>query len=275
MSQKSLALVLSGQPRFAIDSVQRQISLLKKNYNVSIFFHTWDENSSLIKSTAPWVNDTKLSFDNISNLTNQLHPLKFSSLPLPNNFLLKKDNSSDKSIQWRLQRMFWSIMQADLVRQNYEIENNIKFNYIVRSRFDFYPITNTLVLPSEHLLNNKVYIPDLIRNPYAPCDWFLITNSNTMSKITNLYYKLSQYIDQGTIYAGEELLLEHLNMNSIRFERFIFSGFIRRENRCINTFFGKILLVDSFWLWIFHKIQLFLFLLNKLRKKLLKIFLSI
>ena len=52
MSQKSLALVLSGQPRFAIDSVQRQISLLKQNYNVSIFFHTWDENSSSIKSTA-------------------------------------------------------------------------------------------------------------------------------------------------------------------------------------------------------------------------------
>ena len=271
MSQKSLALVLSGQPRFAIDTVKSQILLLKKNYKVSIFFHTWDELDSLSHITAPWINDKNLYLENLNNLINQIHPLKYSLLPLPANESSNTKNLIDKSIRWRLKRMFWSIMQADLLRQEYEKFNNIKFDYIVRSRFDFYPITNILELPSGYALNDKVYIPDLIRNPFAPCDWFLITNSNTMSKITNIYNEMDEYIDQGTILAGEELLLEHLNRNSIKFEKFLFSAFLRREKNCLNTYFGKILIYDSFWLWILHYIQLSLFLLNKIRNKFFKL----
>ena len=95
--------------------------------------------------------------------------------------------------------MYSKIYQCDLLRQEYEKENNFKYDFVWRGRLDYIYLDYIKLEDLDNLSENKVY---LIKDRYAHNtklelnDKFFGAKSDMMSKLTNLYNELPYYLDK-------------------------------------------------------------------------------
>lgn len=160
--------------------------LLDKN-NVDIFLHSWETNyeRELIEKYNP-----KLHI-----IEKQIYFSKSDIGKLPEN---------NKRVQAHFSK-WYSIKKAMELKQEYEKQNNFKYDFVLQSRFDLVWLVDVLF---DNFDKNKFYIPKTSKGghpwgwPNGWCnneigDLFFFSSSENMDKFSKLYDNINQYLDEG------------------------------------------------------------------------------
>jgi hypothetical protein len=187
-----IALCLSGQAR----CVKQGYEFVKKNLldgnDVTVFCHVWE---------SPEVIDIELYKPEAlmieKPLTNDLS--KYTNVPPPQPNWKVKDPAR---AAWNL---MYSLKVANELKNVYEEEHNMKFDWVIRSRYDF--ALNTPI-PFAELDNTKLYVPNCRMTPARDFgnDQFAFSSSENMDKYADGFNHIEKHYDNGTIMIGEEMM---------------------------------------------------------------------
>jgi hypothetical protein len=116
-------------------------------------------------------------------------------------------------------KMFYGVRSADLLRQKYELENNFKYDAVVRSRVDI-SLLGTTDLPRwiSRFKNDAMVLFSKNWHWFSLwdekggmlCDQWFAADSDVMSKVTTLVDYIDQYTDEGCRFHPESLLWWHI-----------------------------------------------------------------
>lgn len=187
-----IALCLSGQPR----CVKQGYEFVKRNIldgnDVAVFCHVWE---------APEVIDIEIykpeAFMIEKSLTNDLS--KYTRVPPPQPNWKVKDPARSTYNQ------LYGIQKANELKKVHEETNNMKFDWVIRSRFDF--AINTKI-PFAELDNTKLYIPNCRMTPNRDFgnDQFAFSSSENMDKYSATFDFIDYHYDKGTQMMCEDLM---------------------------------------------------------------------
>jgi hypothetical protein len=224
-----IAILLSGQPRFTED-LQLFLNNLKGYDQADWFVYLTNKNYEPQKSVSIVMHDTWVDYDPC-----WAKSIIKKNLP-PNNFLKKFEISDANTQVWpqcnrsdhpgvhsppeQYFKMFYNIFKTNQLRTSYEIENNFKYDIVIRTRSDVgllhevdvrnnVPISNTIIMPGNQWYGEP------------PCnDQFAIGNSDSMTMYSNIVNHLKEYNDCGVVFHPETLLAHHLqNANGAELKR--------------------------------------------------------
>jgi hypothetical protein len=201
-----LALCLSGQPRSYFSAYE----YIKKNlldlHEVDVFVHYWKSTNDLVNIKI-WeeinqlyepqycVFDRTLSRDINSDMIvpNASHPASFCT------------------------SMFFSIFQANNFRIRNELTKNIKYDYVIRSRFDL--ALNTEI-PFESLKKGVVYVSRDTDGPNPLLnDQFAVSDPETMNYYASTFLNLRKHYNDGVPLCGHSMLEANLNLYNVKVNR--------------------------------------------------------
>ena len=187
-----IALCLSGQPRCVKEGYEYYKKNLLDHYDVDVFCHVWDtagaEHIAAYKPITLMIEKP---------LTNDLS--KYTRVPPPQPNWKVKDPA--KSV-WNLT---YSLMKANEIRKVYEEETQTKYDWVIRSRYDF---ALNVVIPFEELDNTKMYIPNCRMSPHRDFgnDQFAFSSAENMDKYADCFNQIDKFYDLGTTMVGEEMM---------------------------------------------------------------------
>tara|TARA_R110002153_G_scaffold112215_2_gene254168 strand:+ start:4836 stop:5522 length:687 start_codon:yes stop_codon:yes gene_type:complete len=199
-----IAICFSGQPRF----VEEGYKLFEKNLigfeSADIFSHTWESS----KKGNHW-NLTRE--DSIQEVLNLYKITDYVDEPQKND-IAPQGLSDEEFVHWS---MFYSVYKSNEIKKQYESKHNIKYDFVIRTRFDC-----ALLEP----LDVTKYSSDLVYSPWIHkhgviMDWLNFSNSNIIDKHVEVYNNMAKYKTQKVLMtSGEELLSHHLNTNNIKYK---------------------------------------------------------
>lgn len=225
-----IALCISGQPRMYKKGYSELKEYYLDKYDVDVFIHTWKD--KIYKGTEFYPEDknnkqyeyTKEIFSDLIELYNPKSILIEDQLKF-----IEPDIISPT---WRqsLQNcasMWYSVYKSNELRKHYEVIQNIKYDYVIRTRTDL-----TFEMP---LIDLHTYDPSVItlhkwktsypQSTYGYKDCFAISGPDAMDKYCSLYNELSYYIFEDKNYKSflnnednirnEYLIKWHLLQNDV------------------------------------------------------------
>ena len=198
-----VAICFSGLPRF----IHEGYKLFSKNLtgfrDMDIFCHSWIDgvegnHNHLTRQ------DTIEEVESLYNITDSVYETQ--------KYKIAPDNiTHEEFIHWS---MFYSMWSANNIKKQYENKNNIKYDFVIRARFDCAVLSSIDVTEYN---NNTVLVPWVHRGTTL-MDWFNFSSSEIMDIHANVWKCMSVYKNGGVqMTSGEELLTAHLNANSIKF----------------------------------------------------------
>lgn len=219
-----IAICISGAIRYPHLGLQ-SISKIIPNEYVKVFIHTWKikdrdsflntvsglehkEHNNIVETNLSLLenyNYEKLLIENYEECQKKFERI-FNSLKfIPANSLDDEPRTDVGPIS-----MHYSIHKANQLKKDYEKENNIIFDWVIRMRTDSDFRYDTLDMSS---LSQELNIP--LGEDWSDSginDQFAIGKSHTMDLYSNLYHNL--HYAQSTKYYPERMLYLHLkNMN--------------------------------------------------------------
>ena len=108
---------------------------------------------------------------------------------------------------------------SNLLKEQYAVDNNIEYDFVVRCRFDFAPHGvinfNAINLKKDEILCHSTGLP------YGmPHDWFAIGRTESMNAYCGIYHHIDGIIKQSIQMDGwwcnELHVKHHLNNNNIK-----------------------------------------------------------
>jgi hypothetical protein len=203
-SSMRIALCLSGQARSykkAHEFIDR--NLLSK-YNVDVFAHTWRPQYSKVAL-----------YDGITNLYNPVNFVLDDNLPENINSDLYVPNASHPANFCT--SMFYSIYRANDFRLKFQSLNNIKYDFVVRSRFD---LALNKVIDFSSLQKGKVYVSKDTEDENALLnDQFAIADPDTMNIYAATFLHLRWHAYNGVPLCGHAMLEAQLQHFGVQVER--------------------------------------------------------
>lgn len=204
-----IALCLSGQAR-AVEQGYDFVdtNLIHKN-DVSVFIHTWDtpEANKVVKLYNPkfWRIEPPLNND-LS---------KYTRVPPPQPNWKVKDPARST---WN---QLYSIYKCNQLKLTYEMSNLMKFDWVIRSRFDF--ALNTKI-PFSELDNTKLHIPNCRMTPGRDFgnDQFAFSSSKNMDKYSETYLHLDGFYDSGIQMMCEDMMSANWKANGLIGENLVY-----------------------------------------------------
>jgi hypothetical protein len=257
MSKKKIAICISGIPKFWQHSIK---SIQKYFPDADIFVHMWhlDENTiTSIKTNGGGF--TAINHGDYNKQTSYKSYTQLNEETLVKTFAPKKytiENLNDYkskfevirqkliSESWSLSHaaknvgmvsMFYGIEQVTLLKNQYELENKIKYDIIVRMRFDsnihdIQNLSDNSIRPKSLFTNNiKIYnkywwlefdndtlvIPE--GNDYGGiCDQFWFASSELFDQVSKAYSNLENIIKSCKRYHPETVFKFHLKNIKIK-----------------------------------------------------------
>jgi hypothetical protein len=211
-----IALCLSGQPRY-IDVGYRNIyeNILSK-YDCDTFIHTWWDESKIgdkfdISEKMSYNRNCKWEENTIDKIEDLYNP-KLIHFQTQKEFDIFGNVDYGFANPISIYSMYYSIMKSNELKKTYELENNFKYDIVIRCRFDitFEPLN----LDLNNIDSNKIYVSGEIHynsSTNTPNDQFAVSSSDNMDYYSSLYEKMSKYKDMGfKSFTGENLLKYHL-----------------------------------------------------------------
>lgn len=193
---KRVAVCLSGQARTwrtAKDNILSYFDLEDRGIQVDYFIHTWNINQYRRKKDVVWVNraDEEVLPTEKEDLVEAFNPVAIE---------LEEYRSGDYVTLWAA--LLYSFMKSVWLKRKYEIENDFRYDLVIRSRLDInfpqegvcnlnFPLNKLYAHPIQHLTGYST-MPIIPRFPSEfnyPCfdDVFFYSNSPTMDIISNCY----------------------------------------------------------------------------------------
>jgi hypothetical protein len=217
--ERKIAICFSGAIRNAhlcIPTIQKYII---NNLNADVFLHLW----SFTKKTNTqynfkWKNDTcsaeyvinALKPKNyiIDEYTSQWETIIINESKIDIN---KFDNEKKKNYGFNCCSMYYKIFKCYELVEEYCIQNNIKYDIVIRARIDFIWEENLYFENFMELGNNQNDILYLIRDKYAKCskkitnDKFFAGSMTVMKKMCNIFNDLHIFQQNNVIIDGQEV----------------------------------------------------------------------
>ena len=108
----------------------------------------------------------------------------------------------------------YAIKECMQTKCDYEKYTNMKFDWVVRSRFDF---ANNARIPFEELDNSKLYIPNCRMLPSRDfgSDQFAFSSSENMDKYADAYNHIDTFYDSGVQYMMEDFMSANWKRNGL------------------------------------------------------------
>ena len=192
MAKVRIALCLSGQPR----SVKQGYEFVKRNIldgnDVTVFCQVWE---------ADGAGDLDLYKPEVMLMEKSLNTdlSKYTNVPPPQPNWKVKDPARST---WN---QLYAIEVANTLKSVYEQNENMKFDWVIRSRYDF---AINVKIPFAELDNSKLYIPNCRQVPNRDFgnDQFAFSSSENMDKYADTYTHLDRFYDSGIQMMCEDMM---------------------------------------------------------------------
>ena len=204
-----IALCLSGQPRSVAKGYEFvQKNLLSRN-DVTVFIHAW-------------------SGEEVNHAIELYKPERYKIDPALTNDLSKYTNVPPPQPNWKVKdpaRSTWNqlyaVYQCNKLKSMYESDNDMKFDWVIRSRFDF--ALNTTI-DFKHLDNTKLYIPNCRMTPNRDFgnDQFAFSSSENMDKYSETYNHLDEFYDSGIQMMCEDMMSANWKLHNLVGENLVY-----------------------------------------------------
>jgi hypothetical protein len=204
----------------------KHYNILQNNYDV--FFHTW----------------------------NSTYNNKIVSLYDPKKYQIEENKTFDTDTTgYRIYgtwSRYYSLFRANELKKKYEIENNIKYDYVFHTRFDVAFLTqldftdyDNNYLYAQHTRWLKRKNKDAANwNKHHISDWWFFSNSQTMDDFCNLYKNLHVYLDtknlpvqyrrHGSVYSwSPQHLVARKHINSSDYKNKVRYILYRDDDNCL------------------------------------------
>jgi hypothetical protein len=222
-----IAICLSGQFRTGEYALPSLLNFFQ-GHDCDYFCHSWQDNNMRLvtpdrhRKTLDTI-DSKFDKDYIESTLQQI--LK------PKKIVIEEHSRRDAPYVGPWSELFYSLMMANWLKKEYEVENNFKYDLVVKTRYDFVyspgVIFNPICHQHEPLTNHiEIFTNGLNRmnmeySRINISDTFFYGNTNAMDTICDIYRYL-QYRNLGvSIYDFDSpgpgcLLSEFASKHNIR-----------------------------------------------------------
>lgn len=212
-----IALCLSGHLRAFEQTYSSFKTHILNIYNPDIFIHTWDKlGFSCAYKSDRTLNNTNSKESIVKKLYNPKKMIIEDSnfiehLKLEANQYAPHLTNVPKHVG-HMASMFYKIYACNEIRKQFELENEIKYDYIIRCRPDLMFNTPLTLPPLEQ---NTVYIPQHISGAGWYTDQFAISDPDSMDLYSSLYFDMPEYFMAKMEFYPEKFVFWGLNKKSL------------------------------------------------------------
>ena len=199
-----IALCISGQPRMWEKGFEYHYENIIKDNDVTVFLHSWEMPAKQMQAISEKYNS--YSFITSPNPTVDLS--NYTNTPPPSPNWKVKDGRMSTYAQ------LYAIKECMQTKCDYEKYTNMKFDWVVRSRFDF---AINARIPFEELDNSKLYIPNCRMLPSRDfgSDQFAFSSSENMDKYADAYNHIDTFYGSGVQYMMEDFMSANWKRNGL------------------------------------------------------------
>jgi hypothetical protein len=215
------ALCFYGQPRFLEEAYNHTYREIIDFYNCDVFVHTYWSKDHIGQKYPSRVSkdfeaaDIELKPDTIDKINNFYNPKA-----------LKIDWYEDIKLTHK-QYQYYTQYEVKNLKKDYEELHNIKYDMIIRSRFDF-----VLNVKKYNFDIDFLWVPDTCPNPELFSDNFSVSSSENYDKISDCYVSLEN--NNALKYMPAEYdFREQVNRCGITVKKFKCEADVIRSNRLI------------------------------------------
>jgi hypothetical protein len=206
-----IALCISGQSRMWEKGFEYHYENIIKDNDVTVFLHSWE-----------------MPAEEMQAISAKYNAHSFITSPNPTVDLSKYTNTPPSSPNWKVKdgRMstyaqLYAINQCMRTKREYEEYHNIKFDCVVRSRFDF---AINVRIPFEELDNNKLHIPNCRMTPSRDFgnDQFAFSSSDNMDKYADAYNHIDNFYNSGVQYMMEDFMSANWKLQGLTGDNLVY-----------------------------------------------------
>jgi hypothetical protein len=214
-----IAVCFSGtvrNPEIGLESLK----LIHPNTDIKIFAHTWinlNKESDYINGTVDRNNISFLQEFNFETFLIENYQSKKIHFQKMYDFFNFKLHYATPRTDLGIISMFYSIYQSNLLKRNYEKLNKLKFDKVIRMRFDSNFENKILDLTQ---LNSDLCIPDEEDWCGGINDQFAVGSSELIDIYCDMYNSFS--LVKHVPYHPESMFGEYLKIRQVNLDRFNF-----------------------------------------------------
>lgn len=199
-----IALCISGQPRMWEQGYEYHYENLIKHNDVTVFLHSWE-----------------MPAEKMQAISEKYNAHSFITSPVITRDLSAYTNSPSTTLNWKAKdgRMstyaqLYAINECMRTKREYEEYFDMKFDWVIRSRFDF---ALNARIPFEELDNTKLYIPNCRMTPNRDFgnDQFAFSSSENMNKYGDAYNHIDEFYNSGVQYMMEDFMSANWKRNNL------------------------------------------------------------
>jgi hypothetical protein len=202
-----IAVCLFGQPRTWQKCINNWKEKFNHNGEIDYFFHFWDYNTlpSLLASQ-PYkckIDDELISDDEKKQILDTLQPKKYSFESRKNIDYWNCDLTPDQKIGGWCTEQYYSLYHVSLLKKQYELENNFRYDVVIRLRADLFFLDEKIdLIKPKH---NTIYtINSHFDERYNVCtinDSYFYADSYTFDQAA-LFYKFLSFVPKNWITSA-------------------------------------------------------------------------
>ncbi len=251
-----IALCLSGQPRGIPISIEQVYNNIIFPLNADVFIHSWysPECDNVSFDSAQPAQSNKVGRwlpESDKIIIKHLNPKKYLFEP-PRQFEEFNDLPGPGSaVQTRLASLFYGIYQSNKLKNEFEIENNFKYDIVIRTRIDLVykcPLDKNIILNLGEIQNNIIYTPKFYQDHRqydsypivndghysSMTDIFIMGNSFTMDKVCDIYPHFRKIHEKIYPYAYGESYIGYNTRHTHKIEVKTFDYYMDIMHRVIQ-----------------------------------------
>lgn len=230
------ALILSGQIRDAKQNWDSIKSTIVEKFNADVFISTWSDNSIIVDHRGDILpNDTTISEmlaayrPKVCDVEENESPLfssfnAFAQIPQESPYRIAYDGSHAwESKIHNIVFMHYKIWKAFNVMKNYEYVNSVRYDRIIRARFDLNIENFPDIIPEE----NTIYVPENADWRGGLCDLLCLGDAKTAEIYCKLFETITWRMQNGRTMHPESALRDHLDIHKVKIERFPLDYYLR------------------------------------------------
>lgn len=209
-----VALCLSGHLRKFDETFPSLRKFFLDRYDCDIFIHTWNKMGYQSRfRNDPNIDDTNFKLDKINFLYNPkkivIEPIEFIEELRKESYSYAPHLVNEPKPAHHMASMFYKIFACNEIRKQYQIEKNIEYDWVIRSRTDLLFHGNVNIPQAD--IENKIFIPRSIFHPNWYNDQFAIASPNNMDVYSSSYFDIPEYFKIKEEYFPEKFMMWTLN----------------------------------------------------------------
>ena len=198
-----IAVCFSGQPRYLEYALPEILDNILATNSPDVFYHAWysenDVNLTYDSSIPQQSGKMGSAYPNTDKILEHYLSPKKSKIENQIEFDIAKTlKSAPTALSQPLVSQFYSIQQADKLRQQYEKENGFEYDIVIKTRFDLYYGTPLIIKGFKHLLSDNILLNASVwqshrmgnidgLGDYTMNGDIVIANSKAMTIFSNLF----------------------------------------------------------------------------------------